>query len=94
MLLDIHQNVVDIITLHAISLLTILDRYDKIEILETSVLTVMQRGEYASALDHLRNFVLEDAAMFKLLPQLIDNAEPGLSLLNNYAEEYCLSALL
>jgi hypothetical protein len=54
----------------------------------------MQRGEYASALDHLRNFVLEDAAMFKLLPQLIDNAEPGLSLLNNYAEEYRLSALL
>lgn len=94
MLLDIHENVVDIISVYAIELLTILERYDKTDSLETGVLSEMRRGSYANALDHLRNFILEDDAMFKLLPELVDKAERGLSLPNDYAEEYRLSALL
>ena len=51
----------------------------------------MERRNYSNALNNLRDFVLNDSAMFKLFPQLVDRAEPGLDILNNLAEEYELN---
>ena len=89
-LLQIRQNVADILTLRAIRLLEILGRYDYIAILTSSVLNVMQRGDYSRALENLRDFVLEDPVLDKILPELMDNAEPGLAALDRWADEYDL----
>ena len=94
LLLDIHRNVVDIITLRAIRLFEILERDDYIGISRISVLHVMQRGDYRRALGNLRDFILETPVVDKMLPELMDNAEPGLALLSAYAAEYGLSELL
>ena len=88
MLFDVHDNVVDIIELYCIVLLGMLDRFDKAEQLQSSVLEPMRRGEYADALRAVDDFVLSDDVMFKLFPQLIDRAEPGLQILNELAAEY------
>ncbi len=48
----------------------------------------MERKDYLNALDNLRGFVLTDPVMFKLSPQLVDRAEPGLQILNELADEY------
>ena len=87
-LLDIHDNVVNVIQSYCIELLIILDRYDKAIFLRDSVLAPLDMGDYRRALNNVQDFVLRDEAMYKLLPQLIDQAEPGLSLLNEYADEY------
>ncbi len=92
MLWDIHDNVVAILDSYAIPLLILLARYDKIQTLRDDALAPMQRREYASALDGLRNFVLEDPVMFKLFPELVDHAEPGLVALETWADEYGLHA--
>ena len=88
MLLDVHDNVVDIIQLYCIELLVILERYDKAAILHDGVLKPIQQGDYRRALDNLRDFVLNDISMFRLFPQLVDRAEPGLDILQKLAEEY------
>ena len=88
MLLDVHDNVVDIIELYCIVLLGMLERFDKAEQLRSSVLDPMRRGEYAVDLHGLEDFVLSDEVMFKLFPQLVDRADPGLQVLNDLAEEY------
>lgn len=87
-LLQIRQNVADILTLRAIQLLEMLGRDDYIAILRSSVLNVMQRGDYSRALENLRDFVLEDPVLDKILPELMDNAEPGLAALDRWAYEY------
>ena len=87
-LLQIRQNVADILTLRAIQLLEIVGRDDYIAILRTSVLNVMRRGDYSRALENLRDFVLEDPVLDKILPELMDNAEPGLAALDRWADEY------
>ena len=93
-MLEIHLNVVDIINLRAIRLLEILEREDYVGALRISVLNVMGRGDYRRALDNLRDFVLEEPVLDKMLPELIDNAEPGLALLSEWGQSYRLSALL
>ena len=87
-LLDIHDNVVAIVQRNCIGLLVILDRYDKAIILRDSVLEPLETGDYRRALNNVQDFVLSDEVMYKLLPQLIDQAEPGLSLLNEVADRY------
>lgn len=94
LLLEIHRNVVDIINLRAIRLLEILEREDYVGVLRISVLNVMGRGDYSRALDNLQDFVLEEPVLDKILPELIDNAEPGLALLSEWGQSYRLSALL
>ena len=94
LLLDIHRNVVDVITLRAIRLFEILGRDDYIGVSRISVLHVMQRGDYRRALENLRDFILETPAVDQMLPELMDNAEPGLALLSAYAEEYRISEIL
>ena len=91
MLLDVHDNVADILDLYCIRILVILEQYERAAILRQSVLRPMDRRDYANALNNLRDFVLNDSAMFKLFPQLVDRAEPGLNILNNLAEEYELN---
>ena len=51
----------------------------------------MERRDYLNALDNLRDFVLTDPVVFKLFPQLVDRAEPGLHILNELADEYELT---
>ena len=87
-LLDIHDEVVDIVRMNSIGLLVILDRYDKAIILRDSVLAPLGIGDYVRALNNVQDFVLGDEVMYKLLPELIDRAEPGLRLLNELADEY------
>ena len=94
LLVDNHRNVVDIITLRAIQLFEILERDDYIAVSSISVLHVMQRGDHHRALENLRDFILETPAVDKMLPELMDNAEPGLALLSAYAAQYRLSELL
>lgn len=88
MLFDIYDNVVDIIKLYCLELLVILEKYSEAAILHDGVLMPMKRGDYHTALDNLRNFVLNDAVMYKIFPQLIDRAEPGLDTLDKFADEY------
>lgn len=93
-LLRIHENVVGILNLRAITLFEILERSDYAAIIRSSVLNVMLRGDYHRALENLRDFVLENPVLDKILPQLTDEVEPGLVALDEWAEEYRLSALL
>ena len=90
MLLDVHDNVVDIIQLYCIELLVILEQYQKAALLRDGVLGPMERRDYRLALDNLRDFVLNGEVMYKLFPQLIDRAEPGLDVLQQLAGEYDL----
>ena len=90
MLLDVHDNVVDIIQLYSIELLIILEQYQKAALLRDSVLAPMERRDYRLALDNLRDFVLNDEVMYKLFPQLVDRAEPGLDILHQLSGEYDL----
>ena len=94
LLVEIHQNVVDILNLRAIRLFEILDRIDYTAVIRSSVLNVLQRGDHRRALDNLRDFLLENPVIDQMLPELMDKAEPGLALLSEYGEEYRLSALL
>ena len=87
-MLQIRQNVADILTLRAIRLLEILGRDDYTAVLRIAVLNVMQRGDYGRALENLRDTVLEDPVLDKMLPELMDNAEPGLAALDRWAGEY------
>ena len=91
MLLDVHDNVVDILSLYCMRLLEILEQYEKAGILQQNVLQLMERRDYFNALSNLRDFVLNDPAMFKLFPQLVDRAEPGLQILSELAKEYDLN---
>ena len=91
MLLDVHDNVVDILSLYCLRLLEILEQFEKAAILRERVLQAMEHGDYSGALNNLRDFVLSDPAMFKLFPQLVDRAEPGLHVLNELADEYGLN---
>ena len=93
-LLRIHENVVGIPNLRAITLFEILERSDYAAIIRSSVLNVMLRGDYHRALENLRDFVLENPVLDKILPQLTDEVEPGLVALDEWAEEYHLSVLL
>ena len=94
LLVEIHKDVVAILSRRAIRLLEILERSDYNAVLRSSVLNVMERGDYRRALDNLRDFVLETPVLDKMLPELMDSAEPGLTLLSAYADQYRLSALL
>ena len=94
LLVEIHKDVVAILNWRAIRLFEILGRDDYIGVSRISVLHVMQRGDYPRALENLRDFVLETPAVDRMLPELMDNAEPGLALLSAYAEEYRLSEIL
>ena len=91
MLLDVHDNVVDILNLYCIRLLEILEQYEMAATLQRNVLQPMERRDYFNALINLRDFVLSDPVMFKLFPQLVDRAEPGLDILNDLADEYELN---
>ena len=94
LLAEIHKDVVAILNWRAIRLFEILERDDYIAVSRISVLHVMQRGDYRRALENLRDFILETPVVDRMLPELMDNAEPGLTLLSEYAEEYRLSELL
>lgn len=65
-----------------------LELYDKAAELRSDVLDPTRNGDYGRALDNLRNFVLTDPAMYRLFPQLVDNAEPGLDTLHRFAGEF------
>ena len=93
-LLRIHENVVGILTLRAITLFEMLERSDYVAIIKSSVLNVVLRGDYHRALENLRDFILENPVLDKILPQLTDEVEPGLTALDQWAEEYRLSDLL
>lgn len=82
MLLDVHDNVVDILSLYCLRLLEILEQFEKAAILRERVLQAMEHGDYSGALNNLRDFMLSDPTMFKLFAQLVDRAEPGLHMLN------------
>ena len=88
MLFDIHDNVLGIVRRYCLALLILMDRYDKAVILRDSVLAPLEISDYRNALNNVQDFVLSDEAMYELLPQLIDSAEPGLRLLNEFADEY------
>ena len=90
MLLDVHDNVVDIFQLFCLELLVILEQYEKAALLRDSVLDPLERRDYRLALDNLRDFVLNHEVMYKLFPQLVDRAEPGLHILHQLADEYDL----
>ena len=92
--MEIHKDVVAILDRRAIRLFEILERDDYIAVSRISVLHVMQRGDHPRALENLRDFILETPAVDKMLPELMDNAEPGLTLLSAYAAEYRLTELL
>ena len=62
--------------------------------MNSGVLNVMGRGDYARALENLRDFILENPEWDKMLPELIDNVEPGLTALARWGMEYRLSALV
>lgn len=94
LLVEIHKDVVAILRRRAIRLFEILERSDYIAVLNTSVLNVMQRGDYHRALNNLRDFFLETPALDRMLPELMDNAEPGLTFLSAHAEQYRLSEIL
>ena len=89
--MDVHDNVVDILELYCIRLLEILEQYEMAATLRRNVLQPMERRHYFDALNNLRDFVLSDPVMFKLFPQLVDRAEPGLDILNDLADEYELN---
>lgn len=91
MLLDVHDNVVDILSLYCLRVLEILEHFEEAAVLQEGVLQAMERRDYLTALDNLRDFVLNDPAMFKLFPQLVDRAEAGLHILNELAGEYELN---
>ena len=76
---------------YCLRLLEILEQYEKAGILRQDVLLPMERRDYISALNNLRDFILNDPAMFNLFPQLVDRAEPGLQILSELAEEYDLN---
>ena len=88
MLLDVHDNVVDILQLYCLELLIILEQYEKAAFLRDNVMCPMERRDYRLALGNLGSFVLDDEAMYKLFPQLVDRAEPGLDILHQLADEY------
>ncbi len=94
LLVEIHKDVVAILRRRAIRLFEILERSDYIAVLNTIVLNVMQRGDYHRALNNLRDFILETPALDRMLPELMDNAEPGLTFLSAHAEQYRLSEIL
>ena len=87
-LFDIHDDVVAIVQRYCLALLLTMDNYDKAALLRDSVLEPLEMGDYRRALNNVQDFVLGDEAMYELLPQLIDSAEPGLRLLNEFADEY------
>ena len=87
-LLEIHDNVAAIIERYCIEVLVRLELYDKAAELRSDVLAPARNGDYGRALDNLRNFVLTDPAMYRLFPQLIDNAEPGLDALRRFSGEF------
>ncbi len=93
-LLRIHRNVARILNLRAIHLFELLGRDDYLAILNSGVLNVMERGDYDRALENLRDFILEIPTWDKMLPELIDTVEPGLTALGRWGEEYRVSALL
>lgn len=93
-LLQIHKNVVQILNLRAVQLFEILGRDDYLAIVRSSVLNVMQRGDYGRALENLRDFILENPELDRMLPELIDHVEPGLTALGRWGEEYRVSVLL
>lgn len=88
MLLNVHDIIVDILQLYYLELLVILEQYEKATLLRETVLGPLERRDYRSALDSLRDFVLNDEVMYKLFPQLVDRAEPGLDILHQLADEY------
>ena len=95
-MLQIHRNVARILNLRAIHLFEILRRDDYLVILNSGVLNVMERGDYGRGLENLRDFILENPAWDawdKMLPELIDTVEPGLTALSRWGEEYRVSAL-
>ena len=83
-----------ILNLRAMQLSEILGRDHYLAILRISVLNVMDRGDYGRALENLRDFILENPALDKMLPELIDNVEPGLTALARWALEYGISTLV
>jgi hypothetical protein len=93
-LLRIHQNVVQILHLRAIHLFEILGRDDYLAILRSSVLNVIQRGDYDRALENFRDFILENPALDEMLPELTNHVEPGLTALGRWGQEYRVAELL
>lgn len=93
-LLQIHHNVVRILNLRAIHLSGILERADYLDLLNSGVLNVMERGDYGRALENLRDFILENPTWDKMLPEFTDTVEPGLTALSLWGEEYRLSEIL
>ena len=91
MLLDVHDDVVDILSLYCLRLLEILEQYEMAATLQRNVPQPIERRDYFNALINLSDFVLSYPVMFKLFSQLVDRAEPGLDILNDLADEYELN---
>ena len=87
-LLEHHDSVSTIVDSYCIGVLVRLEHFEKAQQLRNEVLQPLQRGDYGHALDNLQDFLLGDAAMFKLFPWLVDMVVPALELLDALSDEF------
>ena len=87
-LLEHHDSVSTIVGSYCIEVLIRLEHFEKAQQLRNEVLQPLQQGDYRHALDCLQDFLLGDAAMFKLFPWLVDMVVPALELLNALSDEF------
>ena len=87
-LLEHHDSVATIVSSYCIEVLIRLEQFEKAQQLRNEVLQPLQRGDYGQALDSLQDFLLGDAAMFKLFPWLVDMVVPALELLDALSDEF------
>ena len=88
LLLEQHDNTVSIIENGFIPVLVILELYEKASILQNEVVRPMQNWDYKRALDNAEDFVLQDPAMFKLFPWMVDKVIPALELFDELQGEF------
>ena len=86
-ILDVHDDVIYLLESYFIPVLIELELYEKADELQKGVLDQVKLGDYRSALDSVQDFVLDDSAMYKLFPWLIDKIEPALVKLDEVANE-------
>ena len=87
-LLDHHDSILVIVESYCIEILKQLGLFEKANELQDGVATPVRYGDYESALNNVRDFVLGDPSMFNLFPWLVDKVEPALALLAKLSDEF------
>ena len=87
-LLEHHDSVSTIVGSYCIEVLIRLEHFEQAQQLRNDVLQPLLLGDYRQALDNLQDFLLGDAAMFKLFPWLVDMVVPALELLDQLSDEF------